>query len=52
MWPKNVYWSKTRAAAAGRGGAAQGPMLPFTESDLMYGKVYHTGNADATCSNC
>jgi hypothetical protein len=47
MWPKNVYWSKTRAAGGGRGGAPQGPMLPFTENDPTYGKVYHTGNADA-----
>ncbi len=47
MWPKNVYWSKTRAAGGGRGGAPQGPMLSFTENDPTYGKVYHTGNADA-----
>jgi hypothetical protein len=47
MWPKNVYWSKTRAAGGGRGGAPQGPALPFTENDPIYGKVYHTGNADA-----
>jgi hypothetical protein len=47
MWPRNVYWSKTRAAGGGRGGAPQGPMLPFTENDPTYGKVYHTGNADA-----
>jgi hypothetical protein len=47
LWPKNVYWSKTRAAGGGRGGAPQGPLLPFTENDPTYGKVYHTGNADA-----
>ena len=47
MWPKNVYWSKTRAAGGGRGAPPQGPPLPFMENDPTYGKVYHTGNADA-----
>jgi hypothetical protein len=35
MFPKNVYWSKVRQADQ-----------PFVESDPVYGKVYHTGNAD------
>jgi hypothetical protein len=35
LWPKNVYWSKVRTAAQ-----------PFTETDPVYGKVYHTGSAD------
>jgi hypothetical protein len=54
MWPKNVFWSKTnRTGGGGRGGGApvqEGASvttLPFTENDPTYGKVYHTGNADA-----
>lgn len=39
MWPKNVFWSKPNTAA--------GKPLPFTENDPTYGKVYHTGNAEA-----
>ena len=35
MFPKNVYWSKVRQ-----------PAQPFTETDPVYGKVYHTGSAD------
>ena len=46
MWPKNVFWSKPNT----RGGATSGvalTTLPFTENDPTYGKVYHTGNAEA-----
>ena len=35
MFPKNVYWSKVRQAGQ-----------PFTETDPVYGKVYHTGTAE------
>jgi hypothetical protein len=35
MFPRNVYWSKVRQ-----------PGQPFTETDSMFGKVYHTGSAD------
>jgi hypothetical protein len=36
MFPKrNVYWSKVRR-----------PEQPFTENDPVYGKVYHTANAE------
>jgi hypothetical protein len=35
MFPRNVYWSKVRQ-----------PGQPFIENDPVYGKVYHTGNAD------
>lgn len=35
LWPKNVYWSKVRTAGQ-----------PFTETDPVYGKVYHTGSTD------
>ena len=35
MFPKRVYWSKVRQ-----------PGQPFTETDPVYGKVYHTANAD------
>ena len=35
MFPKRVYWSKVRQAGQ-----------PFTENDPVYGKVYHTANAD------
>ena len=35
LWPKNVYWSKVRTAGQ-----------PFSESDAVYGKVYHTGGPD------
>jgi len=35
LWPKNVYWSKVRKAGQ-----------PFSESDPIYGKVYHTGHTD------
>ena len=35
MFPKNVYWSKVRQAGQ-----------PFTETDPLFGKVYHTGSAD------
>jgi hypothetical protein len=35
MFPKRVYWSKVRK-----------PDQPFTENDPVYGKVYHTANAD------
>ena len=45
MWPKNVFWSKPNRTG---GGQADAPpvMLPFTENDSTYGKVYHTGNAE------
>jgi hypothetical protein len=51
MWPKNVFWSKTNRMG-GRGGGQGQPstaaaMLPFTENDPTFGKVYHTGNAEA-----
>ena len=49
MWPKNVYWSKSNRVT-GQGQSwqtADGANLPFTENDPTYGKVYHTGNADA-----
>src|SRR5919106_1386300 len=39
MWPKNVFWSKPNRTPDGK-------MLPFTENDPTYGKVYHTGNAE------
>jgi hypothetical protein len=35
LWPKNVYWSKVRTAGQ-----------QFTETDPIYGKVYHTGSTD------
>jgi len=35
MFPRNVYWSKVRQ---------QGQ--PFTETDPVFGKVYHTGSAE------
>ncbi len=35
MFPKNVYWSKVRQ-----------PGQPFTETDPVLGKVYHTGSAE------
>jgi hypothetical protein len=35
MFPKPVYWSKVRQ-----------PGQSFIENDPVYGKVYHTGNAD------
>jgi hypothetical protein len=35
MFPRNVYWSKVRR-----------PGQPFTETDPIFGKVYHTGSAD------
>ncbi len=36
MFPKRaVYWSKVRQ-----------PGQPFTETDPVYGKVYHTGSAE------
>jgi len=35
MFPKNVYWSKVRQ-----------PGQPFTETDPVFGKVYHTGSAE------
>jgi hypothetical protein len=35
MFPKNVYWSKVRR-----------PEQPFTETDPVYGMVYHTGSAE------
>jgi hypothetical protein len=35
MFPKNVYWSKVRQ-----------PGQPFTETDPVVGKVYHTGSAE------
>ena len=35
MFPRNVYWSKVRQ-----------PGQPFTENDPVFGKVYHTGNAE------
>jgi len=34
LWPRNVYWSKVRKEGQ-----------PFTETDPVYGKVYHTGSA-------
>jgi hypothetical protein len=46
MWPKNVYWSKPNRIPAGPSGG-EAKMLPFTENDATYGKVYHTGNAEA-----
>ena len=49
MWPRNVYWSKSNKVV-GQGESwqsAQGAALPFTENDTTYGKVYHTGNAEA-----
>jgi hypothetical protein len=50
MWPKNVFWSKPNTIGGpGRGVAPATPIttLPFMENDPVYGKVYHTGNADA-----
>jgi hypothetical protein len=58
MWPKNVLWSKPNTTGGGRGGGggqqsgeggapAAPRTLPFMENDPTYGKVYHTGNADA-----
>ncbi len=47
MWPKNVFWSKPNTMGGGRGAGAQATPLPFTETDPTYGKVYHTGNAEA-----
>jgi len=35
MFPRNVYWSKVRQ-----------PGQPFTETDPVFGKVYHTGSAE------
>ena len=35
MFPRNVYWSKVRQ-----------PGQPFTETDSVFGKVYHTGSAE------
>ena len=35
LWPKNVYWSKVRT-----------PGQPFTQTDAVYGKVYHTDSTD------
>jgi hypothetical protein len=35
MFPRRVYWSKVRQ-----------PGQSFTETDPVYGKVYHTANAD------
>jgi len=35
MFPKRVYWSKVRQ-----------PGQPFVETDPVYGKVYHAGNAE------
>ena len=35
LFPKNVYWSKVRQ-----------PGQPFTETDPVFGKVYHTGSAE------
>ena len=49
MFPKNVFWSKSNKVV-GPGESwmtAQGAALPFTENDPTYGKVYHTGNAEA-----
>lgn len=46
MWPKNVFWSKPNTRGGGTSGAAP-TTLPFTENDPTYGKVYHTGNAEA-----
>ncbi len=46
MWPKNVFWSKPNTMGGGAPGAAR-TTLPFTENDPTYGKVYHTGNAEA-----
>lgn len=49
MWPKNVFWSKSNKVV-GPGQSwmtAQGAALAFTENDPTYGKVYHTGNAEA-----
>src|SRR6266566_695641 len=34
LWTRNVYWSKVRKEGQ-----------PFTETDPVYGKVYHTGSA-------
>ena len=58
LWPKSVLWSKTNTTGGGRGGrggrggqagapAAPPTALPFTENDPTYGKVYHTGSAEA-----
>jgi hypothetical protein len=47
MWPKNVFWSKTNRMGGGGGQGAAAATLPFTENDSTYGKVYHTGNAEA-----
>lgn len=52
MWPKNVFWSKGNTTGGGQAGQAGAPAaasttLPFMENDPTYGKVYHTGNADA-----
>ena len=35
LWPKNVYWSKVRTEGQ-----------PLTETDPVYGRVYHTGSTD------
>jgi hypothetical protein len=35
MFPRQVYWSKVRR-----------PGQPFVETDPVFGKVYHAGNAD------
>ena len=35
MFPRNVYWSKVRQ-----------PGQPFTETDPVFGKVYHTGSTE------
>jgi hypothetical protein len=35
MFPKNVYWSKVRLTEQ-----------PFTENDPVYGRAYHTRNAE------
>jgi hypothetical protein len=35
LWPKRIYWSKVRT-----------PGQPFTETDPVHGKVYHTGSAE------
>jgi hypothetical protein len=49
MWPKNVFWSKSnKVVSPGQSWmTATGAALPFTENDPTYGKVYHTGNAEA-----
>jgi hypothetical protein len=35
LWPKRIYWSKVRTEGQ-----------RFTETDPVYGKVYHTGSAE------